>query len=448
MSQLIPLGWVETKIEFVIDILDSQRMPVNSDERAKRIDGKPQNVLVPYYGATGQVGYVDTHIFDEPLILLGEDGIPYFDLFKHKAYRISGKSWVNNHAHVLREKKGFIDGRYVEAFLNSFDYKGYVSGTTRLKLTQASMKEIPIPLAPYSEQKRIADKLDAVLARVDICRQRLNRVPVILKRFRQSILAAATSGKLTEDWRDQYFKNSKSDAFSLVPFGNLIKTIRGGSTEVPSSEISDFPILRSSSVRQGEIDFSDVKYLNRSQSTRVDNFIENGDILFTRLNGTAEYVGNCVVVTNVSPGKYQYPDRLFCAKLKDKIHPAYCMYAFSAPDVRREIETRAKSTAGHKRISIQDVKEIEIRLPSTIDEQQEIVRRVENLFAFADRLEARLVTARIATERLTPALLAKAFRGELVPQDPDDEPASELLARIVTQKSGQAKKTSAVKKSR
>jgi type I restriction enzyme S subunit len=105
------------------------------------------------------------------------------------------------------------------------------------------------------------------------------------------------------------------------------------------------------------------------------------------------------------------------------------MYAFSAPSVRREIETRAKSTAGHKQISIQDVKEIEIRLPD-IAEQYAIVRRVETLFAFADRLEVRLTTARAATERLTPALLAKAFRGELVPQDPNDEPASELLKRL------------------
>ncbi|OIQ96342.1 type-1 restriction enzyme EcoKI specificity protein [mine drainage metagenome] len=467
----LPHGWNETPLESVVDILDSKRIPLNSDEREQRISGKADHLLFPYYGATGQVGVIDDYLFDGDYILLGEDGVPFFDPLRHKAYRAHGKFWVNNHAHVLQAINGLSDYRFIEKYLNSFDYKGYVSGSTRLKLTQASMRSMPVRLAPYNEQKRIADKLDALLARVDACRDHLDSIPTILKRFRQSVLADATSGKLTEEWRVNQVARMQpqadsgnivrdsaqtryavtptpdsatlhpgyeaTNAFPLVPFGNLVTSIRGGSNEVPSNQVSDFPILRSSSVRQGVVDFSDVKYLTSYQSTNVDNYIENGDVLFTRLNGSVDYVGNCVAVANITSSKYQYPDRIFRAKLKDIILPAYCMYAFSASDVRREIEKRAKSTAGHKRISIQDVKEIEMRLPSIL-EQTEIVRRVESLFAYAGRLEARYTAARAQVEKLTPATLAKAFRGELVPQDPNDEPATVLLERIRAQRFDQA----------
>ncbi len=148
-------------LESVVDILDNLRFPVNSTERANRIG------LVPYYGATGQVGTIDKAIFNETLILLGEDGVPFFDSTKHKAYEISGPSWVNNHAHVIRAKSELIVQRYLLHFLNSFNYTGYVNGATRLKLTQGDMKRIPIPLPSLAEQRAIVEKLDRVFSELD-----------------------------------------------------------------------------------------------------------------------------------------------------------------------------------------------------------------------------------------------------------------------------------------
>jgi len=199
----VPRGWTEAPLEALVDILDSARVPLNATEREKRIEGKPAHALFPYYGATGQVGEIDDFLFDEPLILLGEDGVPFFDRLRRKAYLVQGKCWVNNHAHVLRAIDAGADRRYVAGYLNMFDYNGFVTGSTRLKLTQAAMRSIPVSLAPLPEQKRIADKLDALFARVDACRGRLDRVPGILKRFRQSVLAAATSGELTREWREE-----------------------------------------------------------------------------------------------------------------------------------------------------------------------------------------------------------------------------------------------------
>lgn len=100
IQESLPNGWDLTNLEDVVDILDSKRIPINAKERAERVG------TVPYYGATGQVGWIDDYLFDEELVLLGEDGAPFFDMSKHKAYLISGKSWVNNHAHVLRALNG------------------------------------------------------------------------------------------------------------------------------------------------------------------------------------------------------------------------------------------------------------------------------------------------------------------------------------------------------
>ncbi|MCB0854523.1 MAG: restriction endonuclease subunit S, partial [Bacteroidetes bacterium] len=146
MENGLPEGWVIRKIENVTDILDNMRKPVNAKERAKR-QGE-----IPYYGATGQTGWIDDYIFNEELVLLGEDGAPFFDKSKDVAYLINGKSWVNNHAHVIRAKKGITTNGFILHFLNHFDYQGFVGGTTRLKLNQGNLKKIPFPLPPLPEQ--------------------------------------------------------------------------------------------------------------------------------------------------------------------------------------------------------------------------------------------------------------------------------------------------------
>ena len=147
------------------------------------------------------------------------------------------------------------------------------------------------------------------------------------------------------------------------------------------------------------------------------------------------------MVKELDGRKIEYPDRIFCAKVNKTSTPEFVAIAFSSNEVREPLIEVAKSSAGHQRISIQDLLVQVLKLPP-LPEQAEIVRRVESLFAIADRLEARAQAALARYSRLTPALLAKAFRGELVPQDPTDEPASVLLERIRAQRevAGPAKK--------
>ena len=128
-TDLLPGGWTIDRLDAVVEVLDSRRKPVNAKERAERPG------TIPYFGATGQVGTIDEALFDEPLVLLGEDGVQFFDPNKSKAYEIDGPTWVNNHAHVLRPDEGKIPRTLLVHYLNQFDYRGSANGTTRLKLT-------------------------------------------------------------------------------------------------------------------------------------------------------------------------------------------------------------------------------------------------------------------------------------------------------------------------
>lgn len=183
-----------------------------------------------------------------------------------------------------------------------------------------------------------------------------------------------------------------------------------------------------------EIDFNDVRYLPNLSKVRADDLLGDGDVLFTRLSGSLDYVANCAVVRGLGNRQFYYPDRLFRAKLTRPEQGSYFELCFSSPLLREHLTVEAKSTAGHQRISMGAVTEFPIPLPPQ-EEQQEIIRQVEMLFGIADRIEARCTPMRAHAKRLAPQLLAKVFRGELVEQDPRDEPASVLLDRVAAQRS-------------
>ncbi|MDN5062903.1 restriction endonuclease subunit S [Aliarcobacter butzleri] len=181
MIDNLPNGWKVEELGNCVDILDNQRIPLNNQDREERIKGKNISELFPYYGATQQVGYIDDFLFDEELVLLGEDGVMFYDKDKQKAYLINGKSWVNNHAHVLRAKKNITINKYLVNFLNTFHYKGFVSGATRLKLNQSRMAKIPIPIPPLEQQKKIVKVLDLTSNLIEKQKELLKKYDLFLK---------------------------------------------------------------------------------------------------------------------------------------------------------------------------------------------------------------------------------------------------------------------------
>jgi type I restriction enzyme S subunit len=455
----LPQGWSEVELHECVDVLDNQRVPVNSSERAKRQGD------VPYFGATGQVGWIDEALFDEELLLIGEDGAPFFDKSKPIAYVIKGKSWVNNHAHVICAKSGISSNQYLKWFLDCFDFNEYVNGTTRLKLTQGAMNRIPVRLAPLAEQRRIVAKLEKLLGQVDACQQRLEKLPTLLKRFRQSVLAAACSGRLTADWREE--NPNVDDASGLIAELERVHEAAGGhkkgNAAAPSDEAhnlsaDDLPptwrltemrsvvcpdrpitygILKPGPETPGGIlyvrvaDFPNDR-LNLETIRRTSREIEKtfararlrtGDILLS-IRGTVGRV--CVVPQELENANItQDTARL---SVQPALNAGFVKWFLRAAPTQKRMQKAVKGVAV-RGINIGDVRALQMPVPPLV-EQQEIVRRVEGLFALADQLEQRLAQARKQVDKLTPSLLARAFAGQLVPQDPKDEPAEKLLARV------------------
>ena len=155
----VPSHWEVTRLGRVAACLDGRRIPLNAEERADR-QGE-----YPYWGANGVLDYLDEWLFDEPLVLLGEDGAPFFSPNKRVAFSVLGKIWVNNHAHVLRPAG--VHQRFLTDLLNITAYAPFIGGSTRDKLTQADMNGIPVPLPTPGEQRAIAVYLDRETGRVD-----------------------------------------------------------------------------------------------------------------------------------------------------------------------------------------------------------------------------------------------------------------------------------------
>lgn len=150
VSSLLMSQWTDESLRplpELVDILDAQRRPINAEERGRRQGS------VPYYGASGQAGWIDAPLFNEDLVLLGEDAIDFLNPAAKKAYAISGPSWVNNHAHVLRPREGCVLQTFLVDALNRVDYAHFVGFGTRSKLTQGAMKQIRIPAPTISAQR-------------------------------------------------------------------------------------------------------------------------------------------------------------------------------------------------------------------------------------------------------------------------------------------------------
>ncbi|EAA8650256.1 hypothetical protein HPK90_002971 [Salmonella enterica] len=409
MAANIPNEWVTTKLEDVVEILDSLRVPINNTERQSRIDGKHESELYPYYGATGEVGKIDGYIFDEELVALGEDGVPFFDHLKTKAYFLHGKTWVNNHAHVLKGWPNALSNKILLHYLNQFDYYGYVNGGTRLKLTQANMRKIPISLPPLAEQKVIADKLDTLLAQVEAIKSRLERIPNILKILRQSVLASAVSGKLTEGWRNTPdligWENVKLDQIvEKIEAGKNLKCI-----EVPPQN-DELGIIKISAVTWGRYDEEQSKTLPNNAHFLESRRIAVGDFLISRAN-TIELLGNPVIVHEVTKN-LMLSDKVLRLVMKEENKPWVSIFLRSRRG-RMEIESRSTGNqVSMRNIGQKALLDIELTKPPA-EEQAEIVRRVEELFAFADHVEIKATAALEHVNNLTQSILAKAFRGEL-----------------------------------
>ncbi len=356
---------------------------------------KKGSVAIAMYGATiGKTSILD---FDATTNQACAVGQPIPDLTSTEFLYLL----LNN------EKQNFID-------------KG--KGGAQPNISQQIIKSHEIDLPPLPEQKRIVAKLDEVLAQVDTIKARLDGIPAILKRFRQSVLAAAVSGKLTDSTQseDVFLQlGNVGVEIKTGPFGSALHKadyIEGGISVINPMHINDGQIqpARQMTITKDKFDSLNAWHL------------KNGDVIL----GRRGEMGRAAVVQNIEVQPLLCGTGSMFLRCGEQITPEYLCYILRSPVAVHYFNSTA---VGSTMVNLNQkvIRSLKVYVP-VLKEQKEIVRLVDQYFNFADTIETQVKKAQARVDKLTQSILAKAFRGELVPQDPDDEPAEELLKRIAT----------------
>jgi type I restriction enzyme S subunit len=425
----LPKGWVSFECGATFEQISSSNIKV------KTKDTKPEGKFpVIDQGAQFVAGYVDNEdcviSIERPVCIFGD----HTRIVKWVDFNfVPGADGTK-----ILVPKSYLHERFFYYQLRNIEVKdrGY---SRHFKY----LKEAHFKIAPLNEQIRIADKLDSILAKVDRAQARLDKIPGILKRLRQSVLAAATSGDLTREWREE---NNLEISFKDYIFDDLLVELRNGLSTKPKEDNTGTPILRISAVRSMSVNQDDIRFLEITKNDLMKYKLKVDDLLFTRYNGSLDFVGVCGLIRNLEHDNLVYPDKLIRARLNDQAIPAYIEILFSSPQMRELVTGCVKTTSGQKGISGKDLKELPLQLPS-IEEQKAVIGLVSELFSRADNFEKQYTTAKDRLNCLSQSVLAKAFRGELVTQNPNDEPVSELLKRIKSIESKTKLKKKALPKS-
>ncbi|MBL4911354.1 MAG: restriction endonuclease subunit S [Alteromonadaceae bacterium] len=363
---------------------------------------------------------------------------------------------ATNQACAVATPKGGISSEFIY-FMLSNEKEAFIAkgkGGAQPNISQTLIKSHEILLPPLNEQIRIANKLDALLAKVDAAQVRLDKIPTLLKRFRQAVLAAATSGELTKEWRENnILVDTTLDGFelpltwSLLTFDD-IGAVKGGKRLPKGEELLEnntgFPYIRAGQLKNGTVINLDTArnrqlFLKPHVQEQIKRYtVFEGDVYITIVGAS---IGDAGVIPSSSNGANLTENAAKICEFTKPIDSKFVSYWLRSELLQGMIKLEIKSGAQGK-LALKRIKTLPIPYPP-MEEQVEIVRRVESLFTLADSVEKQYNAIRKNTNRLTQSLLAKAFRGELVPQDPNDEPAEKLLAKIAA-----AREASLVSKSK
>ena len=317
-------------------ILDSMRVPITASER------KPGPY--PYYGANGIQDYVSEFLFDDELVLLAEDGGNFGSKTKPIAYRVSGKCWVNNHAHVLKPMPG-INVDYLCYSLMFYDTDSLVNGATRQKLTQAAMKEMQIPLRSFGDQIKIVNRIKQALL-------------LISERKRQlSLLEDLMKARFVEMFGDPISNPKK---WKIVKIKDVVTDVRYG-TSRPAVEGGKYPYLRMNNLTvDGQIDLTDLKYIDVPESEIEKCIVRKGDVLFNRTN-SIELVGKTAL--------FNLPDEMVIAgyiirlRLNKDLLPEILTQYMNLKPLKDILRSMAKGAVNQANINAQELQSINVYLP-------------------------------------------------------------------------------------
>ena len=392
----LPNGWRWIHLGDVCDFLNFRRIAINELERSNRIANKSKANLFPYYGANGQTGWIDSYIFDEPLILLAEDGGFFGSKDKPIAYSVSGKYWVNNHAHVLKPRSS-IDFNYcLHSLRIRPDIGNALSGSTRAKLTQEAASAILIPLPPtLEEQKRIV----AILIR-DL---------ELLERTQKAVqLQLEAACALPAAYLRTVFDNTQVYQWEKQRLGDICE-IQLGKRLSPASKTGfrSRPYLRNANVRWGHIDLGDIAEMDFTEQEEEKFALKVGDLLVCEGGKPGR-----AAVWNGAIEPCYYQKALHRLRFNNsRVEPLFIMYRLWQGALTGELSSaHSQTTIAH--LPARHLAEVIVRLPP-IEEQRRIAAELTEKLIEVKRLKTALQLQLANINTLPVALLRRAFYGDI-----------------------------------
>ncbi|ORM26885.1 restriction endonuclease subunit S [Williamsia sp. 1135] len=379
-----------TPLRRLADCWDHLRVPLNAEERHYR----PGDV--PYWGANSIQGHVDTPLVSEEVVLVGEDGAPFFDRDRPVAFRVAEPIWPNNHIHVLKPRKR-VDARWLAYALNDVDYSMYVIGSTRDKLTQSALMRILLPTTGVDKQRAIADFLDRETARIDTLIEEQKRLIELLRERRAATITAAT------------------EKGALVTFGRVVTRIRQGTSPNceawPGDGVIDWAVLKVGCSNTGRFRPSQNKRLPDGSAPIAKDAVHRGEIVMSRAN-TRELVGCAAVVQGNYP-RLLLSDLTYGITVGRDVDPQYVAYSLASSRARWAIAGMAKgSSPSMQKISQRDVRDVLVHIPP-LQEQRRVVALLDDQTAKIDSLIAETEKFIELSRERRSALIAAAVTGQI-----------------------------------
>lgn len=372
--------------------LDGRRVPLNAEQRSA-IPG-----TIPYWGANGVVEHVNAAIFDEELVLLGEDGAPFGDPLKDVAFLIDGPAWINNHIHVLRPGPG-TEPRFLTYALNAVDWPMFISGSTRDKLTQEDMWRAQVPRWEWAEQRAIADFLDDETARIDALIAKKRRMLELLSERQWVAFEHALQQADTTRLPLRRALLSISDG----PFGSAFSS-------------SDYVDSGVAVIRLGNIGFAEWRgdelvYLPMSRFSEFENFaVVRGDLLIAALGDASNHAGRACVAPDL--GRAIVKGKCLRARVDPDVASAdFLALLCSAPLGAAAMAAVARGST-RLMINLDIVKSVVLPIPQ-LEDQLRIVDGVQALWASLERSTAAMTRQIDLLAERRQALITAAVTGEL-----------------------------------
>jgi type I restriction enzyme S subunit len=382
--------WPTIPLSQVVTCLDSERIPVKEDERQKRFGS------VPYYGANGRVGWIDEAIFNEPLLLIAEDGGHFGEPERGVAYTIRGPSWVNNHAHVLRPDESRVLLDFLGYHFRHFDFQPYITGTTRAKLTQRDLMRVEIPVPPVVEQERIVKLLDEADELRNLRAQADNRTAALIPALFNEMFSGADS----KNWMEHTFGEAK------------VMTIIDGDRGTKYPKKTDFRdsgnclFLNTSNVRKGTFDFSKCDFITHEKDKALrKGKLTRGDVILTTRGtlGNSAHYDNAVVHENVRINSGMVILRTNPAVLL----PEHLLVVLNSDGFTNQISMMISGSA-QPQLPINRLSKIKFVLPP-LPLQKELAQRATEI----RELEGGQDGSRRRLDDLFKSMLHRGFKGEL-----------------------------------